>query len=60
MIPIIKRADDSIKHIFGAKYLVGRDNSWDMCYDFGTAVRFWLWHCGIPARIVFKSSKCKK
>lgn len=25
----------------------------DECRSFGIAVRYWLWHCGVPAKIAF-------
>jgi hypothetical protein len=27
--------------------------NYDLCYSFGEAVRFWLWHCGVPPKIAF-------
>ena len=25
----------------------------DLCYSLGDAIRFWLWHCGVPPKIAF-------
>jgi hypothetical protein len=25
----------------------------DECRSFGRAIRYWLWHCGVPAKIAF-------
>ena len=27
--------------------------NYDLCDSFGDAVRFWLWHCGVPPKIAF-------
>lgn len=27
--------------------------NYDLCYSFGDAIRFWLWHCGVPPKIAF-------
>jgi hypothetical protein len=26
---------------------------YDLCYSFGDAIRFLLWHCGVPPKIAF-------
>ena len=30
-------------------------NCVDMCWSLGSAIRFYLWHVGIPAKYVFKT-----
>ena len=36
------------------KWIVGtRTNGYDWCYTFGEALRYWLWHCGVPPKIAF-------
>ena len=27
--------------------------NYDLCYSRGDAIRFWLWHCGVPPKIAF-------
>lgn len=27
--------------------------NYDLCYSFGDAIRFWLWHCGVSPKIAF-------
>ena len=27
--------------------------NYDVCYSFGEAFRYWLWHCGVPPKIAF-------
>lgn len=29
----------------------------DLCYSLGDAIRFWLWHMGVPPKIAFKTWK---
>ena len=65
MIPkIIKpRGEGDIKK--GVKYVVVSKYecmNYDLCYSFGDAIRFWLWHCGVPPKIAFGwfNSKIKK
>lgn len=30
------------------------------CPDLITAIRYWLWHCGVPAKIAFFRKKLEK
>lgn len=30
------------------------------CPDLTTAIRYWLWHCGVPAKIAFLGKTRKK
>lgn len=35
--------------------------NYDLCYSLRDAIKFWLWHCGVPAKIAFGwFSKCKQ
>ena len=36
--------------------------NYDLCDSFGDAIRFWLWHCGVPPKIAFGwfNNKIKK
>ena len=35
------------------KWVVGDNHSADVVGTFGAALRFWLWHMGVPAKIAF-------
>ena len=51
MIPKIKRYKDSLypdRH-----WVVMTDTGWDLCKTLCDAIRYWLWHCGVPAKIAF-------
>ena len=43
---------------FNAKWIVvnSKLKSRDLVETFGDAIRFFLWHLGVPARIIFKKS----
>jgi len=65
MIPkIIKpRGEGDIKK--GVKYVVVSRYecmNYDLCYSFGDAIRFWLWHMGVNPKIAFGwfNNKIKK
>lgn len=54
MIPTIKRlklpcanGKDINRWVVEGKY------GWDVCNTFFEAVRYWLWHCGMPPKIAF-------
>lgn len=34
--------------------------NYDVCYSFGEAFRYWLWHCGVRPRIAFCWFRKKK
>lgn len=54
MIPKIKRIKDTDNHPFlNNGYMVGEKFCWCSCDTLGQAIRYWLWHCGIPAKIAF-------
>lgn len=45
-IPRIKRMNKG--------WIVGtKKNGFDICDTFRQAVRYWLWHCGLPPKIAF-------
>ena len=41
-------------------YKVTSKNSIDLVGSFSLAIRYWLWHCGVPAKIVFWRVKRKE
>ena len=46
MIPKIKR--------MGKGWVAGsKEYGFDLCDTFRKAVRYWLWHCGVPPKIAF-------
>ena len=62
MIPRITKET----HFYGAHpissyecYVVKGKHGCDECYTLGEAIRYWLWHCGVPARIAFYGIKKK-
>lgn len=52
MIPKIKRYND---YYFNGyfKWQVCSKNGIDITPTLGRAIRIWLWHCGVPAKIAF-------
>lgn len=40
-------------HIMGYKYVVTSKDGNDIVFTLGQAIRYWLWHCGVPAKIAF-------
>lgn len=52
MMPKIKRYND---HYFNGyfKWQVRSKNVIDITHTLGRAIRYWLWHCGVPAKIAF-------
>ena len=35
-------------------WMVGtKNNGYDVCETFGDALRYWLWHCGVPPKKAF-------
>lgn len=52
MIPKIKRYND---YYFDGyfKWQVCSKNVIDITTTLGRAIRYWLWHCGLPAKIAF-------
>lgn len=35
------------------QWVVEGNHGWDVCETFFEAIRYWLWHCGVPAKIAF-------
>lgn len=50
-MPRIRRTQDWEK-AFG-KWIVSQGASADITDTFGRAISYWLWRCGIPAKIAF-------
>lgn len=43
------------------KWMVGsKENGYDICENFGDALRYWLWHCGVNPKIAFGWFKRKR
>ena len=43
------------------KWMVGtKENGYDFVPTFGDALRYWLWHCGVSAKIALGWFKKKK
>lgn len=59
MIPKIKRYND---HYFDGyfKWQVCSENGIDTTSTLGRAIRYWLWHCGVPAKIAFWGVKTEQ
>lgn len=39
-----------VKWVVASKY---ECMNYDLCYSFGDAIRFWLWHMGVNPKIAF-------
>lgn len=52
MIPKIKRYNDYYFNSY-YKWQVCSKNGIDITHTLGRAIRYWLWHCGVPAKIAF-------
>ena len=56
MIPKIKKITQEKGHILylqGYKWIVKSDSGCDATFTLSRAIRYWLWHCGVPAKIAF-------
>ena len=42
------------------QWVVEGKHGWDVCDTLGRAIRYWLWHCGVPAKIAFWRVKRKE
>ena len=66
MIPkIIKPREQDLIWDKEARYVVVSKYecmNYDLCHSLGDAIRFWLWHCGVPPKIAFGwfNNKIKK
>lgn len=51
--------DKEVKYVVVSKY---ECMNYDLCHSLGDAIRFWLWHCGVPPKIAFGwfNNKIKK
>ena len=52
----IKEGDPLGLGALGGTWVVIAKHRWtdyDVCYSFGEAFRYWLWHCGVNPRIAF-------
>ena len=51
--------DKEVKWVVVSKY---QCMNYDLCYSFGDAIRFWLWHMGVNPKIAFGwlNNKIKK
>lgn len=61
----IKEGDPLGLWALGGTWVVIAKHRWtdyDVCYSFGEAFRYWLWHCGVNPRIAFGwfNNKIKK
>lgn len=59
MIPRIRKSNNWFSD-WGIKYEVEGKYGSDMAATLGTAIRYWLWHCGVPAKIAFWGVKKKE
>lgn len=53
MIPRIKRYNGCYYDNGYYSWQVCSKNGIDITHTFGQAIRYWLWHCGVPAKIAF-------
>jgi hypothetical protein len=64
MIPKIRRPNDREKRVSPeTKWVVCSFYicpNYDLCGSLGSAIRVWLWHCGVPAKIAFGWFKKKR
>ena len=61
----IKEGDPLGLGALGGTWVVIAKHRWtdyDVCYSFGEAFRYWLWHCGVNPKIAFGwfNNKIKK
>ena len=53
-------SDDDWYYInWGHRWKVTGKHSVDLTYTLSDAIRYWLWHCGVPAKIAFWKWKKK-
>ena len=60
MIPKIVKVDkkDFYYHHGNYRWIVIGKHGSDIVHTFTEAIRYWFWHCGIPAKRCFR--KCRK
>lgn len=54
MIPKIKKIKTNKYPYNQGNWMVLSDHETDIVNSLLDAIRYWLWHCGIPAKIAFK------
>jgi hypothetical protein len=63
MIPRIEKINEENDYAFlrleGYKYIVIGTYGQDATFTLIQAIRYWLWHCGVPAKIAFYKVKAK-
>lgn len=60
MIPKIEKlTKDNYHYQYGYRLAVISNKECDLVHTFDEAIRYWLWHCGIPAKYCFKKWKIK-
>ena len=58
MIPrIIKLRKDNYHYYEGYRWAIISNKDCDLVHTFNDAIRYWLWHCGVPAKWCFKKLK---
>lgn len=58
MIPVINKINkNTLWYQEGYRWEIIGECGTDLTNTFFSAIRFWLWHCGIPAKIAFKTWK---
>ena len=66
MIPKIRKLKPQIIWRDGRKWktykwvVESEENGCDTVVTFGDALRYWLWHCGVPPKIAFGWFKKKR
>lgn len=53
IFPKIKYAEPYYRN-YGYKYMVVGKHGIDMTFTLFDAIKYWLWHCGLPAKYCFK------
>lgn len=57
MIPKIKKIKTNKYPYNQGTYMVIGDHGIDLVDTYLDAIRYWLWHLGVPAKIAFKTWK---
>ena len=58
MIPVINKINkNTLWYQEGYRWEVIGEYGTDLTNTLFSAIRFWLWHCGIPAKYCFKKYK---